>query len=153
EEAHDALITKYEAQRTRDMQELKGRMRHLARHFNGRRLASITTSDSDRYIIARRGEGASNGTIINELDLLIRNCRIAYDAGRLERMPRIEKPKAGAARSGFVTDAQWDAVYQRLPEELRAPMATAFEIGWRKEELFSMRKGQYNASAGTLRLE
>src|SRR5262245_21870662 len=77
EEAMQDVITKYEARRTRDMQELRGRLAHLARHFTGRRLNTIQETQADEYTVARRAEGAADGTIINELDCLIRILRTA----------------------------------------------------------------------------
>ena len=153
DEARQNLIEAYEAKRTRDMQELTARLAHVTRFFNSRRLVSIKTADGHRYTIQRRGEGAADGTIINELDLLIRVLRVAYNGGKLERLPKIEKPKAAPARSGFVNDDQFEAIRANLPDDLKVFASVAYTLGWRKNEILGLKRHQYDSGAGTLRLD
>src|SRR6266851_10234786 len=78
--------------------------------LTGRRLANIGPADATGYVAKRQGQGASNGTINRELAVLNRMLKIAYENGKLLRMPVIRKLKEAAPRQGFFEREQFQAV-------------------------------------------
>lgn len=85
----------------RDPREVAYRAAHVTAFFGGRRLAGIGPADSTAYTAARRAKGAASATIRKELALLGTLLRVAYRNGKLARLPMLDKPAEGPARSGF----------------------------------------------------
>ncbi len=129
-------------------------MKHLDRFFAGRCIAGIGQPEVNRYVSARREEGAVNSTIRRELSTLTRMLRIAYKNGKLLRLPLVEKPKEGAPREGFFEVQQYDAVRRRLRPDLQVATAIAYTLGWRMQsEVLTLERRQVDLNAGTLRLD
>lgn len=102
EEAADDLRAHYKTTGSRNVTEAEWRLKHLGRrHFCARRISGIGPADATTYALARQEAGASNGTINRELAVLIRMLRLAYENGKLLRMPIIRKLKEGGPRQGF----------------------------------------------------
>jgi hypothetical protein len=67
-----------------------------------------------RYIAERQAGGASNGTVNRELAVLGRMLRLAYENGKLMRLPLIHKLKEAARKlTGTFSGT--------LPERIRGP--------------------------------
>ncbi len=144
----------YEATRTRNLKEYAYRVEHLDRFFAGRRIVGIGPTDVEAYIVARQRAGAANGTIRRELGTLSRMLRLAYQHGKLLRVPVIPKPKEGAPREGFFEPAQYEAVVRHLPADLRVAASIAYTYGWRTQsEVLALERRQLDLDAGTLRLD
>ncbi|HEX2480944.1 MAG TPA: tyrosine-type recombinase/integrase [Methylomirabilota bacterium] len=144
----------YEATGKRDLKEFDYRVKHLERFFDGRRVASIGQAEVDAYILARHRRGAAAGTIRRELGTLVKMLRLAYTAGKLVRLPVLEKPKEGAPREGFFEREQYEAVRQHLPADLQLATAIAYTYGWRTQsEVLILERRQLDLEAGTLRLD
>jgi integrase len=152
-EAAQDFIAMHEARRSRDMQELLARLAHVNQFFVGWRLVRIDSAAGNQYIIQRRAAGASDGTIRNELDLLTAALKVAYNAGKLQRLPAVQKPTPHNTRAGFVNDDQFAAIHKRLPVELGAAMTVSYVFGWRKNEVLGLQRRHYDVAAGTLRLD
>ena len=153
DEAARDMVEEYTANKKRDLQELNGRLVHLTKFFAGKRLATIKPDLVTRYVLSRQSAGAADGTIRNEVDLLVRVFRIAQKNDKVERVPRFERPAAAPARGGFVEDVQFDAIHKKLPTCLRVFATTAYTIGWRKEELLDLQLRGYDTDRGTLTLD
>jgi len=154
EEAAGDLRQHYEATGRRNLKEYAYRVKHLDRFFTGRRIASIGPSDIEAYVIARRREGAANGTIRRELATLSRLLRLAYENGKLLRLPVMRKPKDGAPREGFFEREEYEAVVRHLPPDLRVAAAIAYTFGWRTQsEVLTLERRQLDLENGTLRLD
>jgi integrase len=97
--------------------------------------------------------GAANGTINRELATLSKLLRLAYEHGKLQRLPIVKKLREADPRAGFVTRDQFTAVRRHLPEELQTAMSVAYTFGWRKREVLNLQRRQYDVSAGVLRLD
>jgi hypothetical protein len=92
-----------------------GIFRSLLDHFfKGRRLVDISGALVTQYVSARQAEGASNATINRELAVLGRVLRLAYEHGKLFRLPVIHKPKEAGPRQGFFEKEAFQAVVARL---------------------------------------
>jgi integrase len=85
---------------------------------------------------------------------LVKMLRLAYTAGKLVRLPVLEKPKEGAPREGFFEREQYEAVRQHLPADLQLATAIAYTYGWRTQsEVLILERRQLDLEAGTLRLD
>lgn len=163
DEARVDLRTHYETHKTRDLDEADARLTHLDAFFTGRRLATITPDVVTAYARARQmptkrddgteKPGAANGTINRELATLSKMLRLAYEHGKLQRLPVVKKLREADPRAGFVTRDQFTSIRRHLPEELQVAMTVAYTFGWRKREVLDLGRRQYDAKAGVLRLD
>ena len=144
----------YKVTGTRDVVEAEYRLAHLDRHFRGWRLAAIGQAEATAYAAARQAAGASNGTINRELAVLVRMLGLAYEHGKLLRLPVLHKLKEGDARQGFFERDQYEAVRRHLPQDLQLAIAIAYTFGWRMQsEVLTLERRQVDFAAGTLRLD
>src|SRR2546425_905082 len=153
EEIAADLNRHYEATGTRDLKEYARRVKHLDRFFAARRVVALGQPDADAYIVKRHAEGAVGATIRRELGTLTRMLRLAYENGKLMRLPVIHKPKEGAPHEGFFERDQYVAVYRRLAPDLQVAVAIAYTFGWRMQsEVLILERRQLDLDVGTLRL-
>lgn len=153
EEARADLVAYYETHGTRDLAEAGFRLTHLDGFFAGWRLAGIGQAEVTAYAKARRDAGAAAGTVNRELATLSKMLRLAYEHGKLQRVPVVKKLREADPRAGFVTREQFATVSRHLPEELRTAALVAFTFGWRKQEVLGLQLRHLDLAAGTLRLD
>ena len=154
EEAADDLRAHYKTTGSRNITEAEWRLKHLGRYFGGRRIAGIGQADATAYALARQAAEASNATINRELAVLIRMLRLAYENGKLLRMPIIRKLKEGGPRQGFFEKEQYMAVRRHLRPDLQLAIDIEYTYGWRnKSEVLSLERRHIDLREGTLRLE
>src|SRR5437870_2989112 len=154
EEVAADLRQHYEATGSRDLDEADYRLEHLKAFFVGRRVAAIGQAEATAYVLKRQGEQASSATINRELAVLIRMLRLAYENGKLLRLPVIRKLKEAAPRSGFFEREQYEAVRRHLSADLQTAAAIAYTYGWRMQsEVLALERRQLDLEAGTLRLD
>jgi integrase len=153
DEARADLLTYYETHGTRNLAEAKVRLGHLDAFFTGRKLVSIGQAEATAYAKARQDEGAAAGTINRELATLSKLLHLAYEHGKLQRVPVVKKLREADPRAGFVTREQFAGISKHLPVELQAPSLVAFTLGWRKREVLNLQRRQLDLQAGTLRLD
>jgi integrase len=154
EEVAQDLRRHYETTGARDLDEADFRLAHLRRFFLGRRIAGIGPADGTAYALKRQAEGAENGTINRELAVLNRMLRLAYENGKLLRLPLIRRLKEAGPRQGFFEPEDFEAVRRRLPPDLQVAVTLAYTFGWRMQsEVLALERRQLDLEAGTLRLE
>jgi integrase len=148
------LRTHYETTGCRNLKEADGRLAPLKQFFAGRRVASIGPADVKDYVAQRQGSGIANGTINRELAVLLRMLRLAYEHGKLARVPVIRKLKEAPPRQGFFERERYDAVRARLLPDLRVATDLAYAFGWRvRNEVLTLERRQIDLKAGTIRLD
>jgi integrase len=154
EEVAADLRTHYETTGCRDLDEADGRLAPLKAFFAGYRVARIGPADAARYAAQRQATGRSNATINRELAVLIRMLRLAYEHGKLLRLPVIRKLKESGPRQGFFEREQYEAVRRRLSADLQIAVGIAYAFGWRMQsEVLTLERRQLDLETGSLRLE
>jgi integrase len=152
-DAAAALRTHYNVTGSRNLAEAELRLAHLDQFFSGYRLVAVTTASCEVYAGKRQGEGAANGTINRELAVLGRMLRLAHEHDLLARVPKIRRLTEAAPRAGFVEVTQFQAIRRRLPVDLQAAVTIAFTYGWRRDEILTLQRRQFDLAAGTLCLD
>lgn len=154
EEVANDLRQHYEATGSRDSAEAEFRLTHLDQFFCNRRVASIGQAEITGYVVQRQRKGAANGTLNRELATLSRMLRLAYENGKLLRLPVIRKLKESDPRQGFFEREQFEAVRRYVPEFVKPVVTFAYITGWRmKSEILILQWRQVEFKAGTVRLE
>lgn len=137
--------------------------KHLEPFFGGRLAGRVGTAELDRYIEERK-QGLTdeaeirsrNATINRELAIL----KAAYNhSAHLEpplvsRVPKFPKKlRESDPRSGWLDDVQYEALQDNAKHVwLRGFLAVAFNFGFRKSELLSLRVKQVNLKDRTIQL-
>lgn len=89
-----------------------------------------------------------------ELAVLGRMLRLAYENGKLMRLPLIHKLKEAAPRSGFFERSQFEADKRHLRPDLQVAVSIAYAFGWRMQsEVLTLTREQVNLAACTIRLD
>ena len=154
EEAAEDLRKHYRTTGCRSLREAEIRLKHLDRFFRHTRLASIDHATITRYIETRQQAGAGNATINRELGILGRMLRLAYEGGKLFRVPSIKLLKEPPPRKGFFEDETFQAVLRRLPEDIKPVATFAYITGWRvPSEVLPLTWAQVEFVGGVVRLE
>jgi integrase len=111
----------------------------------GRPVMQITADVAREFARKRQSEGVSNATVKGSLRLLRRMLRLAYDEGKIPKVPKILLVKEPPARKGFLDQDQFDKLLAALLPSLRAlavflyysgaRLGEAKQIGWQQVDL------------------
>ena len=145
----------YEVRQLRSLRTAKVHMQHLRDVLGGRRAVSVTSAVVQRYVLARRKEGAASATIDRETELLRRAFAHAKETGRLSFAPHIPRQARAHenARQGFLERADFDAILEEIADEdFRDYLEWFWWTGMRPGELASLTWNAYDAQTKTLRL-
>jgi integrase len=157
EQLADELFRDYRINEHRSLDDVEARWRlHLKPFLGSMPATELDSRQLERYVDSRREEHASNATINRELACLKRMFRIAYLATppRMPTVPHFPHLKENNVRQGFVTPEQFAKLVAHCSDLwLRAMLETAYSYGWRVSELLSLRVGQVDLVARTIRLE
>ena len=126
------------------------------RPFFGKiRAARLSTDLMDKYREKRKTEGRSDSTVNRELSIL----RTSFHNARKRTPPKVHitpyfpMVQETTVRKGFLTDQQYAAVRDALPEELKALFVTAYITGIRRGELLAITWPQVDFEARTITLQ
>jgi integrase len=153
DEAAAALRAHYTTTGTRNLVEVEKRLKHLDAFFAGRRLVGIGGAEATGYVAHRQTEGAANGTVNRELSMLTRMLRLAYEQGRLLRLPVIRKLREATPRAGFVEAETFAAIRKWLPEPHGLAVALCYTLAWRRAEVLGLEWRHIDLDSGAVRLD
>jgi hypothetical protein len=160
DEATKDLRTHYKTTGRRNLREADKHLHHLEGFFRSRRISGIGPAEASSYVATQQAEGVAsgklvaNGTINRELAMLSRMLKLAYENGKLYRLPIIRKLKEAAPRTGFFERGQFEAVKRHLRPDLQVAVSLAYAFGCRMQsEVLTRKRSQVDLGACTLRLE
>lgn len=129
---------------------------HLEPTFGGFLASRIDTEKMLKYRVGRIEAGAATSTVNREMAILRAMFYNGFecDPPKVSRVPKFPKTlREPNPRQGFLTDDQYEALQTHCKHRwLLALMAVAFNYGFRKAELLSLKVGQVNLSDRTIRL-
>jgi integrase len=128
---------------------------HLSHFFADLLTTKLSAEQIDTYVRRRLDDGAANASVNRELSALKRMYKLAIKSGRLKTMPYIAMLKERNVRSGFVKDADYQALARETAKVglwLRGLFEVAYTYGFRKSELTTMRVRQVDLKEGTIEL-
>ena len=155
DEAAEDMFLDYRVNKKRTLADVECRVRkHLRPVFGGRRMASITTTDVQRFVARRQAANASNGEINRELTTLKRMFSLSLQGGKLLTKPHIPLLHEDNVRKGFFDHDQFEAVVQHLPDDLAPMLRVAYITGWRvRSEIQPLQWRQVDFAACEVRLD
>jgi integrase len=115
----------------------------------------LSTDHMDDYRAKRKSQGVVDSTVNRELAVL----RIAFNNARKRTPPKVyivpyfPTVKETTIRQGFLADAQYAALRDALPLELKALFVTGYITGMRLGEILMIRWDQVDFEAGSITLD
>jgi integrase len=155
EELAKDYLTDCEVNKRKSLWRAEISVNHLKGCFEGMRATDITTAKVKEYILARQGEGRSNGTVNREIAALKAMFNLAAEATppKVGQVPHIPMLEENNAREGFFEADEYQRVHDALPPHLRPILTFAYHTGWRKAEVIGLTWNRVDLEAGTVRLE
>lgn len=124
--------------------------------FTLSRAERVTSDHFQRYIRERLTAGAATSTVNHELTVFkaMFNHGVKADPPKVSRAPRFAaKLREPNLRAGFVTNEQYALLQEKCKHAwLRALLAVAYNSGFRKGELLSLKVSQIDLKARTIHL-
>ena len=151
------LLTDYAVKERRSLATVCYPLRHVVDYFGAHAKAvSITGDRVQRYIHARRLDGASTASINMEVQLLCRAFTLAMKAHRLaaHRRPQVDRLPADESRvrRGFFSREEMESLAKRLPDAIGDLVRFLFFSAWRVGEVRTLEWRDYERSEGVIRL-
>jgi integrase len=125
----------------------------LMANFGDCKAHSLRADMVNAYVSQRLENGAANATINRELAALKRMFNLGLKSERIYRKPYIPMLKEDNVRAGFFEHGEFIALRDALPEYFKPVATFAYYIGWRKQEILTLRWNQVDLNARTVRLE
>jgi integrase len=155
DELAEDYLTDYRVNAKKSLNRAERSVKQLKKHFGGIRVVDITTSRVTAHISSRQQEGAANATINRELAALKRLLSLGakHTPPKVLNRPYIPLLKENNARTGFFERAEFLALRDALPHEIKAVATLAYFSGWRKQEILGLQWGQVDLINRTATLE
>jgi integrase len=119
----------------------------------GPRALEITPQTSQDFARKRRQQGVGSAIINRGLACLRRMLRIAYEDGRIPRMPKIHFLKEPPARKGFLELPKFNELLALLPTHLKPLILFLYYCGVRGGEAKQIEWSQVDLDKRLIRLE
>jgi integrase len=149
------VIEDYEHAKKRDLETVRWRVhKHLEPTIGNIRAAQFGLQQFKRYVADRRRDGAADATINREMAIIRRGFTLALqnDPPLVSRAPFIPKLEEDNVREGFVEDAQYRALRDKMPAHLRCLLVVGYHVGCRIGELRQVRWDQVDFAASEIKL-
>jgi integrase len=146
------LENDYKVNGKRTLADLSYRVGHLREFFGMDRAIDITTDRARAYQRKRLEEKASPATINREMAALRRMLSLAFNAGKLSRIPKLEMLAEDNVRQGFVDHGAFSALLGNLNGVVSELVEFAYLSGWRKGEVVKLEITDVDEWARVVRL-
>lgn len=142
----------YKVNGKRTLADLSYRIAHLKVSFGLDRAIDITTDRARAYQRRRLEEGAAPATINRELAALRRMLSLAFNAGKLSRIPKIEMLAEDNVRESFLEHGEFSMLLKNLPEPVRDLVEFEYLSGWRQGSVKKLLWADLDMATHTARL-
>jgi integrase len=150
----DAVVADYSARENRSADTLGYRLKPLRAFFDTLRAADVTERTLERYKATRLAAGVKKSTVNRDLAVV----RRAYKLGTKGKaklvspnsVPAIELYPENNAREGFVEYSDFLTLVRALPAPIDDVCWFAYLMGWRREQILSLRWADVHRDAGTV---
>ena len=156
EELAEDFLDDYRANNRKSLRWAERRLQqHLTPFFGGLQAIDITTDVVRGYVVSRRQEGASNGSINRELAALKRILNLAARTTppKLARVPHIRMLRESNVRTGFFEHSDYCALRRELPSYLRPVLIFGYYTGARLGEVLSLKWCQVDLGHAIVHLD
>ncbi len=138
------VVNNYDVKKRDSTADIEARFRlHLIPFFGiHRKAVDIKMADVEKYILARRAEGAKENTIKRELEAMRRAYRLGFKGRKVMQIPEFITdlmPEDQPARQGFYELHQLEELCRHLPHPYEKAARFAYITGWRHQEVFTRR--------------
>lgn len=135
----DDLEEDYRQRRIKSMRRTLSHAKAIREYFGSERAMSITATHIRAYVKMRSADGIANATINRETGLLSAAFNLALKEDRITRRPHIPHLPEGEARKGFFEPAEHELMLKHLDPLMGEMARFAYESGWRREEIRTLR--------------
>jgi integrase len=147
------LENDYKVNGKRSLPDLSYRVGHLREFFGMDRAIDITTDRARAYQRKRLEEKASPATINREMAALRRMLSLAFNAGKLSRIPKLEMLAEDNVRQGFVDHGAFSVLLSNLNGVISELVEFTYLSGWRKGEVMKLQITDVDEWARVVRLD
>jgi integrase len=140
------IVNDYKLSGRKSLDRLELSLKHLGFFFDGMKVKDITTYSIEEYIVSRKDEGASNGSINIELSALKRmfTLGVRHTPQKIVNSPYVPKLKSAPPREGFFEYEDYIRLKDMLPDYLKPILTIAYFTGMRKREILNLKWNQTN---------
>lgn len=136
----DTLEADYRLRQVKSLPQILAHLKPIRDAFGDRRAVEVSKDAVERYIEQCLKDEKAPVTINRGTQLLAQAFRLAVEANKLSRAPKIRRlSEKGNARQGFFERADFDAVVSALPDYLKDFARFGYLSGWRKGEISSLK--------------
>jgi integrase len=131
-------------------------LKHLDDFFDGWKVNEINVDAVNQFKAARQQAGAANGTINRSLAALRRMFTLATEQNKVRYTPAIKflhEAKNVSPRQGFLEVADYEKLFNALPEYIRPLLAMGFYTGMRLGEIINLKWSQVRLADNKITLE
>lgn len=152
-----AVVTNYRLKENKSQGHVESRIKKHLLAWDGWRpdtlMVNIDTKLIAQYSEHRLEQGAKPASVNRELAIIRRAFSLAVIGRQLMMKPHVEMLAENNVRTGFFEEAEFKAVREQLPAELRGVFTFAYFTGWRaKSEILPLEWSQVDRDAKVIRL-